>query len=90
MVLCLGKNVYTQAAAIYGYRAILKGMKWNDYLDSDPAPLPVNKESGNVTYLFAMPHPGYYGVMNRKKGKKGIDGDWERIGKWMDHNPWNG
>lgn len=90
MVLCLGKNVYMQAAAIYGYRAILKGMKWNDYLDSDPAPLPVNEESGNVSYLFAMPHPGYYGVMNRKKGKKGIDGDWERIGKWMDQNPWNG
>lgn len=84
VVLCLGQDTFKQAALIYGKRGVMGGRKWNDYLDSNPEPLPINEESKVISYLFALPHPGYFGTMNR--GKEKVKDDWDRVKAWLDEH----
>lgn len=86
IVICLGKDTYQQAAAICGKRNVFAGKSWNDFLDEDPEPVQVAIDKDHSTYLFAMPHPGYFGVMNRAKSKHGktIVSDWNRIADWLE------
>jgi hypothetical protein len=89
--LCLGKNTFQQVALIYGNRGVMGGKKWNDYLDylnDNCDPLPINKESNTPSYVFALPHPGYYGTLNR--GNENSKNDWKRVKKWLDAHPISG
>lgn len=84
IVICLGKNTFIQAARIYDHKNPLKGRKWNQYLDSDFTPIEiiVDSISESTTYLYPMPHPGYFGKLNR--GESVYNNDWERLGAWME------
>lgn len=86
IVICLGKDTYQQATAICGKANVLEGKSWNEYLDEDPEPVQVVLDKDHCTYLFAMPHPGYFGVMNRAKSSQGktIVSDWNRIENWLE------
>ena len=84
VILCLGKDTFVQAASIFGERDVLKGMSWNGYLDSNQGPIKVDGESDEPFYLFALPHPGYYGTRNR--GKEIMQADWKRVKQWLDEH----
>lgn len=85
MVLCLGKDTFVQAAKIWEVQNVLQGKSWKDYLNGNPSPIKINKEKGTF-YLFALPHPGYYGIINRDLNKQ--KEDWNRVKQWMQSNPW--
>lgn len=86
IVLCLGKNTFVQAAKIWKIRNVLQGKNWSDYLNGNPDSIRIDKENGIPFYLFALPHPGYYGIMNRDLSKQ--KKDWNRVNQWMQKNPW--
>lgn len=84
VILCLGKDTYVRTAMIYGYKKVLEGKNWNDYLDGKPEPKVINEETGYPSYLFALPHPGYWGMRNRGRDKN--EEDWKRLKRWLDNH----
>lgn len=87
VILCLGKNVFEHATLAFGIENVLGDKKWNEYLDDEGRkPIKVNDKQGEPSFLFALPHPGNYGVMNRKKGKYSSEKDWERVRIWLDEH----
>ena len=85
VILCLGKNVFEHATLAFGIENVLGNKKWNEYLDDEcRKPIKVNDKLGEPSFLFALPHPGNYGVMNRKKGQHTSEEDWEKVRIWLD------
>lgn len=84
VVLCLGKDTFVRAAKICGHGNPLKKDGWNKYLDSEFEPLKVELEQNpeKFTYLYPLPHPGYFGKMNR--GAEKMEDDWERLSDWVE------
>lgn len=69
---------------IYGYKKVLEGKSWNDYLDKKPEPKVINEETGHPSYFFALPHPGFWGMHNRGRDKN--EEDWKRLKRWLDNH----
>ena len=86
VVVCLGKDTFKTAVKIAGKTDPAKGMSWNEYLDSDFEPIEIKLDSEKSTFLFPMPHPGYFGKQNRNKSKKGktMDDDWDGLSDWLE------
>ena len=85
VVICLGRNTFTQAAQIMGKKGVLKGKNWNDFLNQETEPIEVKTEVGNITHLFAVAHPGYFGMLNRSKEDN--EKNWKNLKKWLEANP---
>lgn len=83
VVVCLGKNTFIHTARIFGKDHVLRKASWNQYLNNNPAPYEAKTISGDVVYLAAMPHPGFFGTMNRKRGGGSCEEDWDRLANWM-------
>lgn len=83
IVICLGKDTFRHATKIMGIKNVLGKMSWNGYLNEQEKPVEINLNSDKSVFFFAMPHPGYFGVLNRIKCGQTIDEDWKKIGAWM-------
>lgn len=92
VIICLGQDTYKQAALSYGHKKVLKGQNLNDFLDAQYDPEEIKTDSGYVTHMFGVAHPGFYGTFNRngrmhldeKEKLKKQQEDWQHIRKWMD------
>ena len=83
IVICLGKDTFKYATKIMGIKNVLGKMSWNEFLNKQKNPVKINLDSEKSVLFFAMPHPGYFGVLNRKKFGYTIDDDWKKVGEWM-------
>lgn len=83
IVICLGKDTFKHATKIMGIKNALGKMSWDEYLNEQENPIEVEVDADRFTFFFAMPHPGYFGVLNRIKYGQTIDEDWKKIGAWM-------
>ncbi len=83
VVICLGRDTFKHATRIMGIKNVFGKMSWNDYLNKQNKPVEIKLASGKISFFFAMPHPGYFGVYNRSKCGQIIDDDWKKVGEWM-------
>lgn len=80
-VICLGKDTFVQAVKIYEKKNPLEKSSWNTYLDGEfePVEVELEKNSNKTTFLYPMPHPGYFGKLNRNRKRK-MGKAWKMIG----------
>lgn len=82
VILCLGRETFRGVQIAIGKTPISDDVKWNDYLDGEgESPIEYDLGGENTAYIFAMPHPGNFGVLNR--GKEKAEKDWKRVAMWM-------